>query len=218
MTPLHLRPQTTLAERVLLPGDPGRALRLAQALVERPLMYNHNRGLWGYTGKAADGEPLTIQATGMGGPSMAIVSAELISLGARALVRIGTATAIEAGLPLGAVVPVRAALTADGTSRALHGREGDLVGDPALTEAIAGACEHEPAVVCSTDLLGEHSPDADVADLSTAALLAIGARHGARVAAVLLITCDAQGERLAGDDLEEAEQRLGRAGAAAFGL
>ena len=31
-------------------------------------MFNHHRGLWGYTGAAADGEPLTIQATGMGGP------------------------------------------------------------------------------------------------------------------------------------------------------
>ena len=37
-------------------------------------MFNHHRGLWGYTGPArADGEPLTIQATGMGGPSAAIV-------------------------------------------------------------------------------------------------------------------------------------------------
>ena len=46
-------------------------------------MFNHNRGLWGYTGTAADGEPLTIQSTGMGGPSAAIVIAELHDLGAR---------------------------------------------------------------------------------------------------------------------------------------
>ena len=39
-------------------------------------MFNHNRGLWGYTGRA-DGEPLTIQSTGMGGPSAAIVVEEL---------------------------------------------------------------------------------------------------------------------------------------------
>ena len=48
-------------------------------------MFNHNRGLWGYTGAARDGEPLTIQATGMGGPSAAIVVEELIDLGARTL-------------------------------------------------------------------------------------------------------------------------------------
>jgi uridine phosphorylase len=48
--PLHLRPTAALAERVLLPGDPGRALALAQSLLEKPLMFNHHRGLWGYTG------------------------------------------------------------------------------------------------------------------------------------------------------------------------
>ena len=80
---IHLRPTAPLAERVLLPGDPGRALALAQALLSEPRMFNHNRGLWGYTGAAPDGEPLTIQATGMGGPSAAIVLSELIALGAR---------------------------------------------------------------------------------------------------------------------------------------
>ena len=40
-----------VAERVLLPGDPGRALRLAQQLIAgTPKMLNHNRGLWGYAG------------------------------------------------------------------------------------------------------------------------------------------------------------------------
>ena len=74
--PNHLRPGAELAERVLLPGDPGRALAVAQALLDQPpRMFNHARGLWGYTGTAPDGEPLTVQATGMGGPSAAIVCA-----------------------------------------------------------------------------------------------------------------------------------------------
>ncbi len=47
---IHLHPTAPLAERVLLPGDPGRALRLAQTLLDAPAMFNHNRGLWGYTG------------------------------------------------------------------------------------------------------------------------------------------------------------------------
>ena len=57
-------------------------------------MLNHHRGLWGYTGAAADGEPLTIQSTGLGGPSAAIVTEELIGLGARRLVRVGTCGAL----------------------------------------------------------------------------------------------------------------------------
>ena len=81
--PVHLRPHADVAERVLLPGDPGRALRLAQEVVEVPKMLNHHRGLWGYTGIASDGAPLTIQSTGLGGPSTAIVVEELIALAAR---------------------------------------------------------------------------------------------------------------------------------------
>src|SRR5215212_9200848 len=83
--PLHpviLKPHEPVAERVLLPGDPGRALRLAQRLIDGPRMLNHHRGLWGYSGPAADGRPLTIQSTGLGGPSAAAVVVELAALAA----------------------------------------------------------------------------------------------------------------------------------------
>ncbi|MGA7704843.1 MAG: hypothetical protein WB998_08105, partial [Solirubrobacteraceae bacterium] len=117
--PIHLRPTATLAERVLLPGDPGRALLLAQHLCEQPLMFNHHRGLWGYTGTAADGRPLTIQSTGMGGPSAAIVLHELISLGVTRAIRVGTCGALDSTLSLGDLVVAREAISADGTSAAL---------------------------------------------------------------------------------------------------
>src|SRR5580704_13687040 len=101
---IHLHPTAPLAPRVLLPGDPGRALSLAQVLLTEPKMFNHNRGLWGYTGAAADGDPLTIQSTGMGGPSAAIVVSELIDLGARRLIRVGTCGAVAPSLTLGDLV------------------------------------------------------------------------------------------------------------------
>src|ERR1700753_2733261 len=112
---IHLQPTAPLAERVLLPGDPGRALLLAQSLLTEPRMFNHNRGLWGYTGTAADGEPLTIQSTGMGGPSAAIVIAELADLGARRLLRVGTCGALDGALALGELLIVAEAVSADGT-------------------------------------------------------------------------------------------------------
>ena len=108
--PLHVRPTAPLAERALLPGDPGRALALAQALLDAPKMFNHNRGLWGYTGTAADGEPLTIQSTGMGGPSAAIVLEELCDLGLRRAVRVGTCGALDGSLKLGELVAAREVL------------------------------------------------------------------------------------------------------------
>ncbi|HEV2814376.1 MAG TPA: hypothetical protein VGW10_14065, partial [Solirubrobacteraceae bacterium] len=128
---IHLHPTAALAERVLLPGDPGRALLLAQELLTEPKMFNHNRGLWGYTGAAPDGEPLTIQSTGMGGPSAAIVLEELCDLGVKRAVRVGTCGALDGGLALGDLVVAREALCEDGTSRAL-GFEDRVAASPSL--------------------------------------------------------------------------------------
>jgi uridine phosphorylase len=185
--PIHLRPTAALAERVLLPGDPGRALALAQLLLEEPLMFNHHRGLWGYTGAArADGEPLTIQSTGMGGPSAAIVLQELIALGALRAIRVGTCGALAEtgtdqgdtrsaripesasaggaclpasvrGLARGDLVVAREALAADGTSRTLGAGE-RIAADRELTGALESAAALRGTTIVSTDLFYEPNP------------------------------------------------------------
>jgi uridine phosphorylase len=217
-SPLYLRPHAEVAERVLLPGDPGRALRLAQQLLEGPKMLNHHRGLWGYTGVAADGAPLTIQSTGLGGPSVAIVAQELIGLGARRLVRAGTCGAL-ADLPLGSLVIPEAVDARDGASRAL-GAEGALAPDPELLAALRAAGEGATTgLVVSTDLYYGPMPDGDAlaVDLTAGALLAVAARAGAAAACVLAISDRlADGERLDPEALEHAEIELGRVGAAAL--
>ncbi len=214
--PVHLRPHADVAERVLLPGDPGRALRLAQQLLDAPKMLNHHRGLWGYTGAAADGAPLTIQSTGLGGPSAAIVTQELIGLGARRLVRVGTCYAL-ADLPLGALVIADAVLAQDGASRAL-GAGDELAADAALLAALIAA--GNGAVrgrVLTTDLYyAARAADALAADLTSGAVFAVAARHGAAAACVLAVS-EAQGERLDADGIEAVEVELGRVGAAALG-
>ena len=109
----HLHPTAELAERALLPDDPGQALALTRVLFdETPRMFNHHRGLWGYTGVALDGAPLTVQSTGIGGPSAAIVVAELHALGLRRAVRIGRAWALDAALRAGELVAASAVLAA----------------------------------------------------------------------------------------------------------
>ncbi len=149
---IHIRPTGALAERALLPEDPGAAMALAQALLERPLMFNHSRGLWGYTGLAADGRPLTVQSTGIGGPSAAVVLEELIGLGLRRAIRVGTCAALDAGLGLGDLVIATAALCADGASRALAGTE-RVAGDAALCAGLrAQAPEVHHGLVASSDL------------------------------------------------------------------
>ena len=87
---------------------------------------------------ASDGEPLTIQATGMGGPSAAIVLTELIALGARRAIRVGTCGALAPGLELGELIVARESICADGTSRALGAGE-RVAADARLTEALIAA-------------------------------------------------------------------------------
>jgi uridine phosphorylase len=224
VTPIHLRPAAALAERVLLPGDPRRALSVAQDLLDKPLMFNHSRGLWGYTGVAADEELLTVQSTGMGGPSAAIVVEELIALGARRLVRIGTCGALDGRLTAGELVAADRVLPADGASAAL-GADGPIEPDAALTRALveAGA---EPATVVSTDLFYDPRADTDgwlgngaaVVEMEAAAVLSVAARRAVAAACVLGIS-DVPGpdgsRRLSDDELEELGLRLGRAGYAA---
>ena len=103
--PARLRPTAPIAAEAILVGDPGRALMLAQELLEEPKMSNHARGLWGYTGVTEAGRELTIQATGMGGPSAAVVLADLAELGVRRAVRIGTCASLG-DLALGELVVV----------------------------------------------------------------------------------------------------------------
>jgi uridine phosphorylase len=224
---IHILPTAPLAERVLLPGDPGRALALAQELLEQPLMFNHNRGLWGYTGKAADGQLLTIQSTGMGGPSAAIVLEELIALGVERAVRVGTAGALDFSLGFGDLLVVEDALTADGTSHALGAGE-RVTSDPALLAALhAAAPDCASGTIVSSDLFYEvGEPRFDVwrragaraVEMEAATLFALGALRGIPVACALVITdvLGEQRERIAPEALIEAGLAVGRLGAAAL--
>jgi DeoD family purine-nucleoside phosphorylase len=195
-TPIHLRPAAELAERVLLPGDPHRALHVAQALLEKPVMFNHHRGLWGYTGTARDGSLLTVQATGMGGPSAAIVAREVIALGARTLIRIGTCGALIDDVALGMVLPIHTALAADGASRAL-GADAEVRADDAITTSLAKAAGREPVACVSTDLFYDAREDvargwidagAAVVEMEAAAVLQVASQHGVRAGCLLAVT------------------------------
>lgn len=222
---VHVLPTAPLAPRVLLPGDPARALRIAQAVLTEPKMFNHHRGLWGYTGIAADGAPLTVQSTGMGGPSAAIVLEELCDLGLEVGLRVGTCGALDPDLAAGGLVVARDVLAADGTSRALGAGE-RLVADPTCTGALARAAGAGAAIgtVVSTDLFYDPDPErarawtragALAIEMEAAALLRVAERRGVRAGCVLAVV-DAAGVRLDGEGLAEAEAALGRAGAGAL--
>ncbi|MEI7559853.1 MAG: hypothetical protein WCJ63_04605, partial [Actinomycetes bacterium] len=121
-------------EKAILTGDPGRALFLAQQLLEPPApMFNHHRGFWGYAGVSLeDGQPLMIQGPGVGGPSLVSVVTDLVELGVKQFVRVGTAT----GSPqtrIGDLVVSSKSTSTDGVSQAL-GAEPETAAAPFLLE------------------------------------------------------------------------------------
>jgi uridine phosphorylase len=219
--PIHLRPAAELAPRVLLPGDPHRALAVAQALLDKPLMFNHTRGLWGYSGTARDGAPLTVQSTGMGGASAAVIVEELVALGARTLIRIGTCGALVEGIGLGTLLPVEAALAADGASRAL-GADGRVAADRAIADALAAATGRAAVVAVSSDLFYDARADARaewvaagarVVEMEAAAVMRVAALRGARAGCLLAVSdlVHADRERVSFEQLEALGVALGEA-------
>ena len=225
---IHLQPTAPLAERVLLPGDPGRALLLAQSLLDQPKMFNHNRGLWGYSGLAADGRPLTIQSTGMGGPSAAIVISELHDLGARTLLRVGTCGALDPALELGQLLVVSEAIADDGASRALGAGDRVAPSPKLLARLREAAGDGAPSgAVVSTDLFYDgparaaqawRAQNALAVEMEAATLFALAARRRFEAGALLIVSdlLLPRRRRIKPERLHEAEHRLGETAARAL--
>ncbi len=117
MSQFHIHAAATeVAPFVLLPGDPGRATFIAETFLTEPQLYNRNRQLLGYTG-TYQGLRVSVQTTGMGCPSLAIVVEELVKLGAKTLVRVGTAGIVDPEVEPGDLVVALSAVPADGTTR-----------------------------------------------------------------------------------------------------
>jgi uridine phosphorylase len=205
-------------------------------------MFNHNRGLWGYTGEAlSDGRPLSIQSTGMGGPSAAIVITELVALGAERLLRVGTCGALGPELRLGELIVATEALAADGTSRALGTPDRIAASNDLLASTQDAGDQAVRGLVVSTDLFYDDRPGIEqswiaegalAVEMETATLYALAAKHGVQAAALLLVSdlvhperrrihpersrIHPERSRIHPDQLHEGEARLGAIAARAL--
>jgi uridine phosphorylase len=221
--PARLRPTAPIAADAILVGDPGRALMLAQELLEQPKMSNHARGLWGYTGRTEAGDELTIQSTGMGGPSASVVLADLAELGLERAVRIGTCTSLI-DLKLGELVIVSEAFPEPGgpfrpPADPEESQQIVVNPDSMLTHELVVLLGDEAHVAVSVSLDVLHRPNyevhpaAEVADMQTAALFATGSEFEVAMGALLIVAATREGETLDDGNLEEAAKRAGRAAA-----
>jgi hypothetical protein len=178
----------------------------------QPRMSNHHHGLWGYHGETPAGRELTVQATGIGGPSAVVVLSELAELGLRRAIRVGTCISPAAEPAAGAGLVVEAAVAEDGASAAL-GADRDALLYPAapLYDALSRGGRLEPAIVVSRDVAQPRGgpplgPD-QVLDLQTAATFEFCRRHDIACAALLAVATSA-GRRLEDEPLEAVLMRL----------
>lgn len=222
--PRYIHPTAPIAPRALLTGDPKRAMDLAIALCERPLMSNLRYGLWGYHGRLRPrGEPLTVQSTGIGGPSAAAVLHELASHGVRSVVRVGTCVSLDQRLKLGETVLVRSALADDGVASSL-GSDARLEPDDKLTATLEAALprSRDAVIAGSAVWLGGElerararwlRAGASAFDPCAPALLALAPRLGVACSCLLVVAETAAGAALPEERLQRALIAAGRVAA-----
>jgi len=234
MPQIHLRAEPgDYAPTVLLPGDPNRATAVAARLdggLAAARRVNEHRLLYGYTGRY-HGVPVSVQTTGIGAPSAAIVVEELIRLGARRLIRIGTCGGIGRGIRTGDLVIATAAAPFDGTTATyLHGEPYAPAADFGLVRALVDAsvatgAPYHVGPICTVDVF--YNPDADYSsrwaargvlafEMESSALFYLAARAAAAGedvrAATILTVSDVLGEGVSTEDtylpLDELDRRI----------
>lgn len=176
MAQLHVRAEPSdIAPFVLLPGDPQRAEFIAETFFDDPVCYNRYRYLLGFTG-TYKGMPVSVQTTGMGCPSLAIVVEEIIRLGAKHLVRVGTAGIISRDVKPTDHVIATAATCKEGTSRMYLGAEPPTPAPSfALTQALVKTANKRPVhtgIIQTEDAFYATTPD-DVAALAARGVLVV---------------------------------------------
>jgi uridine phosphorylase len=126
----------------LLPGSDGRARRIGERFLDTTVVgsdrqLNVSLGRLEVSGRSVD---VGTVATGMGCPSVDIVVTELISLGVRRFIRVGTAGSLRPReVPAGSLVIATAAVRDEGASDRYVCPEYPAVADPAVIAALEEA-------------------------------------------------------------------------------
>ncbi|MCO5065506.1 MAG: purine-nucleoside phosphorylase [Rhizobiaceae bacterium] len=217
MTPHNAAAPGDYAEAVLLPGDPLRAKWIAETFFENPVQVNGVRNCLGFTGTYG-GKPISVQATGMGQPSLSIYVHELINVyGVGKLIRVGTCGGLSTRVKVRDLVIAQAATTDSAIVRdAFPGYAYAPIADFGLLSAAvrlaekAGLRSHTCNIL-SSDIF--YQQDGFTAyeklaahgvlgvEMEAAALYLLAARFGARALAICTMTdCLVTHDEMSADD------------------
>ena len=226
--PIHIRAEPgDYAEACLLPGDPLRARYISEQYLDDAEERNHERGLLGYTG-TYEGRPVSVQSTGMGCPSAAIVIEELVQLGVKRLMRVGTCGGLQPDLALGDLIVPITAVPADGTARHYVGGEPHCpTADWELVHSSVHAAKQleqslRVGAIASSDTFYDPDPERHkrwssrgvlAVEMEAAVLFTIGALRGVQAGCLLTVSDIVVGEdftRISDDELQAAVDRMTR--------
>ena len=192
-----------IAETVLMPGDPYRAKWAAETFLNDAICVNETRGMLGYTG-TWQGHRVTIQASGMGMPSLSIYANELIKdYDVQTLIRIGSCGAMQPGIALRDVILAMTTTTLSTPSRGIFK---DLNFAPCADYGLLSAAQRAavnagitPHIggIYSSDVFYDERPDLNAemvrhgilaVEMEAAELYTLAARYQRRALAVLTVS------------------------------
>lgn len=226
--PIHIRAEASdYAPAVLAPGDPRRAKYIAETFFENAKLVNEERGELGFTG-TYKGKPISVQASGMGCPSAAIYYNELIMLGAKRIIRVGTAGGLAPQLKMADTIIAMSATPDDQTALQLTNGEPhaptatySLVECAVALSRASGATVHVGSIVSSSlfydprpNMMQKWKERGHLAvEMEAAVLYTLGAMHGIETLCIAtisdIIAADvSSSERISDADLKKGVDRM----------
>ena len=123
-------------QTVILSGEPERSHYIAQTYLQNVKPLSKYRGLNSYLGNLPCGQPILVATSGMGAPSVSIVVNELVQVGIKQFIRVGTSGSIQPYIRVGDIVISQASLCRQGAALDIAPAEYPAVADPFLTVAM----------------------------------------------------------------------------------
>ncbi|MEM0272502.1 MAG: nucleoside phosphorylase [Thermoprotei archaeon] len=189
-----------IAEHVLIPGDPKRVELMATHL-SNPVRVSENRQFVTVSGRYKD-LPVSIVSSGIGVPAMLITVEELLRVGAKVLIRVGTTGGLQPNVEVGDLVVASASVRTDGGTQMYAPLGYPAVASREIVEALSSYCAkagfryHEGIVWTSEAYYAEsidiakrwHDLNVVSVEMETSALFVLSNIKGVKSGAILV--CD----------------------------
>lgn len=152
-----------VGEYVILPGDPKRCEKIAKYFDDAKLVADR-REFTTYTGYL-NGVKVSVTSTGIGGPSASIAMEELVKVGAKYFIRVGTCGGMDLDVKSGDLVIATGAIRMEGTSKEYAPIEFPAVANYDIVTALINSAKkmnssyHVGIVECKDSFYGQHSPE-----------------------------------------------------------